>query len=68
MKIEFDPKHDIMNIEFLRDVNIEESVETDGIIFDYSQDRKIVSVEILDATKRISKDPLEMIDFSIVKG
>ena len=68
MKIEFDPKHDIMNIEFLRDVNIEESVETDGIIFDYSQDRKIVSVEILDATKRISKDPLEMIDFAIVKG
>ena len=67
MKIEYDSKHDLMNIEFLKDVEIAESVEVDGIIFDYAKDKRIVSVEILDAGKRITKDPLETIDFAVVR-
>jgi len=67
MKIEYAPEHDIVNIEFLEGVQIDESVEEDGIIFDYSKDKKLVSVEVLDAKKRIGKKPLDKIDFSVMK-
>lgn len=67
MKIEYDPAHDIMNIEFISDVQIEESVELDGVIIDYSKDGRIVAIEILDAGKRTTKNPLDLIDLSIVK-
>lgn len=67
MRIEYDPSHDIMNIEFLSEEKIEESVEFDGVIIDYSKDRKIVSIEILDAGKRTTKNPLDLIDLSIIK-
>ncbi len=67
MKIEYEPTHDILNIEFLKDVPIVESLEIEGMIVDYSADRKIVSIEILDAGKRTSHNPLDSIDFSILK-
>ncbi|MBI3320165.1 MAG: DUF2283 domain-containing protein [Candidatus Omnitrophica bacterium] len=65
MRVEYDPKHDLMNIEFLAGVAIAESVETDGIVFDYDKDRRIVSLEILDVSKRITRSPLEKIDFAV---
>ena len=68
MKVEYSPEHDIVNIEFLKDVEIEDSDEKDGIIFDYSKDKKLVSVEILDVKKRIGKKPLEKINFSVIKN
>jgi uncharacterized protein YuzE len=67
MKIEYDPAHDLLNIEFITDEAIAESVELDGVIIDYSKDRKIVAIEILDAGKRTTKNPLDLIDLSIVK-
>lgn len=67
MKIEYDPKHNILNIEFLQNVNIEDTDEQEGIIFDYSEDGKIVAIEILDASTRITKSPLETIDFVVLK-
>jgi len=67
MKIEYDPAHDLLNIEFIADEAITESIELDGVIIDYSKDGKIVAIEILDAGKRTTKNPLDMIDFSIVK-
>jgi uncharacterized protein YuzE len=67
MRVEYEPKHDLMNIEFLKDVDIADSVETDGIIFDYDKDRRIVSIEILDVSKRISRSPLDMIDFAVIR-
>ena len=67
MKIEYVPEQDILNVEFLEGVGIDESVEEDGIIFDYSKDRRLVSVEILDAKKRVGKSPLDKIDFSVMK-
>ena len=67
MKIEYDPKHDLLNIEFLPEEAIVDSVELDGIVIDYSADRKIVAIEILDAGKRTTKDPLDLIDFKILK-
>lgn len=67
MKIEYVPGHDIVNIEFLEDVEIDDSVEVDGIIFDYSKDKRLISVEILDAKKRVGKKPLGNVDFSVMK-
>jgi uncharacterized protein YuzE len=67
MKIEYDPKHDLLNIEFIAEEIIAESVELDGVIIDYSKDGRIVAIEILDAGKRTTKNPLNLIDLSIVK-
>ncbi len=68
MKIEHDQESDIVNIEFLPGIEINESLEEDGIIFDYSKDRRLVSVEILDANKRVGKNPLDKVDFSVTKN
>lgn len=67
MKIEYDPAHDILNIEFLTDVPIAESDEHEGVIIDYSKDRRIVAIEIIDAGKRTTRNPLDLIDLSIIK-
>ena len=67
MKIEYDPTHDLLNIEFLPDVSIEESVEMDGIVLDYAADRRVVAIEVLDASKRTTPDPLDLIHVAIVR-
>ena len=67
MRIEYDPKHDLLNIEFIADEAIAESTELDGVVIDYSKDGRIVAIEILDAGKRTTKNPFDLIDLSIVK-
>ena len=67
MRIEYDPAHDVLNIEFLPEVKIVDSVELDGVIVDYSTDRRIVAIEILDAGKRTTKDPSDLLGITIVK-
>jgi len=67
MTIQYDPKYDVLNIEFLPDEKIVDSYELDGIIIDYGKEGKIVSIEVIDASKRTKNDPLDMIDFKIVK-
>ena len=67
MKIEYDPSHDLLNIEFLPDVEIDDSTELDGIIIDYAKDKRIVAIEIIDASKRISKDPAQLISLAIYR-
>jgi uncharacterized protein YuzE len=67
VKIEYDPENDLMNIEFLAGEPIADSIEIEGVIIDYSEDRKIVAIEILDAGKRTQKNPLSQLDLSIVR-
>ena len=67
MKIEYDPAHDFLNIEFVSDEPIADSVETDGIIIDYAKDGGIVAIEILDAGKRTTKNPLDLLELTIVR-
>jgi len=67
MRIEYDPTHDLLNIEFVSNEPIAESVELDGIIIDYSNDRRIIAIEILDAGKRTTKNPLDLLDLTIVR-
>lgn len=67
MRIEYDPAHDLLNIEFIPNESILESVELDGIVIDYSKDGKIVGIEILDAGKRTTRNPLDLLDLTIVR-
>jgi uncharacterized protein YuzE len=48
-------------------VEIEESIEIDGVIVDYAKDRRIVAIEVLDASKRTTQDPFHLIDVAIVR-
>jgi len=68
VKIEYDPVHDLLNLEFLAGVLIVDSMEVDGVVFDYAADRRIVAIEILDASKRTTSQAMNVIDFSVVKS
>jgi len=68
MKIEYDTAYDLLNIEFLEDVPIDDSLEVDGIVIDYAKDKRIVAIEVLDASKRTTRKPLDLIDLAIVKS
>jgi YD repeat-containing protein len=64
MKVTYDQEVDILNIE-LTDAPIEESDEDKpGVILDYDADGNVVSIEILDASKRI-RNP-RMVEMAIV--
>ncbi|MEO0407321.1 MAG: DUF2283 domain-containing protein [Cyanobacteria bacterium P01_A01_bin.135] len=53
MKITYDPSADVLQI-VLDDSEVDESgEEVEGVILDYSRDRKLVGIEILDASKRV---------------
>jgi uncharacterized protein YuzE len=68
MKIEYDTAHDLLNIEFLANVTIDDSVEIDGVIIDYAKDKRIVAIEVLDASKRTTRKPLDLKNLNIVKS
>jgi uncharacterized protein YuzE len=59
MKIEYDTAHDLLNLEFLADVPIHDSLEVDGVVIDYAKDKRIVAIELLDAGKRTTRKPLD---------
>ena len=67
MKIEYDAAHDLLNIEFLANVPIDDSVE-DGVVIDCAKDKRIVAIEVLDASKRTTRKPVDLIDLAIVKS
>ena len=52
MKITYDPSLDVLRI-ILSDAEIDESDEGEGIIMDYSREKKLVGIEILDASQRV---------------
>jgi uncharacterized protein YuzE len=58
MRIEYDTPHDLLNIEFLPNVPIDDSIEMDGVVIDYAKDKRIVAIEVLDASKRTMRKPL----------
>lgn len=54
MKVVYDPEVDVLSI-LLSDGPVEESDEgKPGVILDYDRDGNVVSVEILDASKKMS--------------
>lgn len=56
------------NIQFLEDCEIVDSTEVDGIIFDYAKDGRIVAVEILGVSKRITPKPVDAINFAVIRN
>ena len=65
MKVKYDPETDTMNFIF-SDSKIKESDEMkEGVIVDYDNSGKIVSIEILDASKH-TKKPME-VSYEILK-
>ena len=67
MKIEYDAAHDLLNIEFLAKVPIDDSVEVDGVVVDYAKDKRIVAIEVLDASKRTTRRPVDLENLAVVK-
>lgn len=68
MKVEYDPKHDIMNIELISNMPVAESLELDdGVILDYSEDKKIISIELLGIKKRLPPETLETVSFAVIR-
>lgn len=56
MKVSYDPKTDTMSVIFKEGSAVFESDEDKpGIILDYDEDGNLVSLEILDASTRISE-------------
>lgn len=68
MKIDYDTEHDLLNIEFLSDISIDDSLEVDGIVIDYSKDKRIVAIEVMDASKRTTHDPKDLIGLAVVRA
>ena len=66
MKITYDPDADAMNIVF-QEGKYEISKEiSEGMIIDYTDDGKVISIEILDASKRMPIEEIESINFNIL--
>lgn len=68
LKIEYDAEHDLLNIEFLKNVPIDDSVELDGVVIDYAKDKRIVAIEVLDASKRTTRKPLDLTNLAIIQS
>jgi hypothetical protein len=39
----------------------------DGVVIDYAKDKRIVAIEVLDASRRTTRKPLDLTDLAIVK-
>ena len=66
MKITFDEKNDVMRIKF-QEGKYEISKEVDeGIIIDMTKDNKIMAIEILNASEKISKKEMKEIAVSAI--
>lgn len=55
MKVTYDPRTDTLNVTLREDAQVAESDEDKpGVIPDYDSDGNLVSLEILDASKRVT--------------
>jgi len=61
MKITYDPKADAMNIKFQKGKYEISKEVSDGIIVDLTKAGKVISIEILDVSKRMPKKSFEEI-------
>jgi len=65
MKITYDPDADAMNIKFQEGKYHISKEIAEGIIIDYTKDGKVISIELLDVSKRMPKKSIEEVAVSI---
>lgn len=65
MRITYDPKADAMNIKFQKGKYKISKEIVEGIIIDYTKDGKVISIEILDVSKRMPLKSIEDITIGI---
>ena len=64
MKVSYDPKSDTLSLVFKDNTAVAESDEDKpGIILDYDREGNLVSLEILDASKRVTET--RKVDFQV---
>ena len=64
MKVSYDPKSDTLSLVFKDNTAVAESDEDKpGIILDYDKEGNLVSLEILDASKRVTET--RKVDFQV---
>lgn len=64
MKVSYDPKTDTLSLVFKDNTAVAESdEEKPGIILDYDKEGNLVSLEILDASKRVTE--ARKVDFQV---
>ena len=64
MKVSYDPKTDTLSLVFKDNTAVAESDEDKpGIILDYDKEGHLVSLEILDASKRVTE--ARKVDFQV---
>ncbi len=65
MKITYDPETDIMDIKFSQGkYDVSEEIK-EGIIIDLTKDGKIISIEILDASRKMLKEDIQNVTFGL---
>ncbi len=66
MKVSYDARADTLTVILKDDVPVAESDEDKpGVILDYDQEGNLVSLEILDASKRVTE--ARKVDFQLVE-
>jgi uncharacterized protein YuzE len=64
VKVSYDPKTDTLSLVFKDNTEVAESdEEKPGIILDYDKEGNLVSLEILDASKRVTET--RKVDFQV---
>ncbi len=63
MKINYDPKVDVLRILFSNAPIDESDEDKPGVILDYDKDGNVVGMEILDASKRVENP--KAVEYSI---
>ncbi len=66
MKVRYDPRTDTLNVILKDNVGVAESDENKpGIILDYDNAGDLVSIEILDASKRVTE--AKKLEFQLIE-
>ncbi|MFA6006344.1 MAG: DUF2283 domain-containing protein [Candidatus Paceibacterota bacterium] len=65
MKISYDTTADALYIKLREGKFLENEEPTDGVIFDIGEDKSLLGIEILEASKKLSLNDLSHIDIQV---
>ncbi len=64
MKVKYDKEQDILYVSFSDDVIFESDEEKKGIILDYSNEGRVVGIEVLNASRQVDNPAKVEYEFS----